>query len=279
MRKSLLLLTFAFAFLSFSYKNLPAVNAGYVPEVKSVQRTVFLKTHGNVSMGLTRLNFEDSIRNLYNKIQLASYGLDYTVFRLGMIGYYSLENEGALSDKNIITIIDFSKPSTEKRFYTVDLEQFKVKYHAYVAHGINTGDNMATVFSNRPNSNQSSMGFYVTGETYVGSKGYSLRLDGKDKAYNDKIRSRAVVIHEADYVSENWIQRYGRLGRSQGCPALPKEISRDVIDTIKDNTAIFAYYPDTNYLTSSQYLKVENLMNSLEEKTLRLVGRNTKAQS
>ncbi len=279
MRRPLLLLIFAFAYLSISYKNSPAVHPGYVSHLKTVHRTVFHKTDGNVSKGLSRLNFEDSIRNLYDKIQLASFGLDYTVFRLGMVGYYSLENEGALSDKNIITIIDFSKPSTEKRFFTVDLAQFQVKYHAYVAHGINTGDNMATMFSNRPNSNQSSMGFYVTGETYVGSKGYSLRLDGKDKAYNDKMRSRAVVIHEADYVSENWIQRYGRLGRSQGCPALPKEISRDVIDTIKGNTAIFAYYPDTNYLTSSQYLKVENLMNSLEEKILRLVGPNTKAQS
>src|SRR5690606_13191854 len=114
----------------------------------------------------------------------------------------------------------------EKRFYTVDLKKKSLKFHSLVSHGKNTGQNMATSFSNTVHSNQSSLGFYLTGETYVGSKGYSLRLDGLDGSYNDKMRERAVVMHEANYVSESWIRKYGRLGRSQGCPALPKEISR-----------------------------------------------------
>jgi hypothetical protein len=118
---------------------------------------------------------------------------------------------------------------------------------------------MAKSFSNTVHSNQSSLGFYVTAETYVGSKGYSLKLDGMEKGYNDKLRERAVVMHNADYVSESWIKKYGRLGRSQGCPALPNEIGKKVIDTIKNGTAIFAYFADSAYLSESSYLDANNL--------------------
>jgi hypothetical protein len=213
---------------------------------------------------LTRHNFEDSLQHLYHDINLATYGLDFGVFRLGMIGYYSLNAEGALRDKDLITIIDFAQPSTAKRFYTIDLRRKELMFHSYVAHGRNTGENMAKAFSNIPHSNQSSLGFYVTGETYVGSKGYSLRLDGMEKSFNDKIRSRAVVMHAADYATENWVNRYGRLGRSQGCPALPPDISKKVIDAIKDKTPIFTYYPDETYLQSSRYLQVETLLAKLD---------------
>ena len=219
---------------------------------------------------LTRQNFDDHLRELYTRIGLESLRLNYDVFRLGMLGFYNLESEGALNDTGLLTIIDFSRPSTEKRFYTIDLHNHRVRYHTYVAHGRNTGQNMATEFSNIPHSNQSSLGFYVTGETYVGSKGYSLRLDGKEKSFNDKIRSRAVVIHAADYVSESWIRRYGRLGRSQGCPALPTEISKEVINTIKNKTAIFTYYPDETYLNASRYLNVEELFEKLDQFPIKL---------
>lgn len=263
-----------FALFTFSHQ-LTAVNdypiiaakAVAIPAKKSDKRKL-----------LTRINFEDSLRQLYKDIGLSVYKLPFDVFRLGMVGYYVLEREGALSNKGLLTIIDFSKPSTEKRFYTIDLKKLVVKYHTYVAHGRNTGENMATAFSNIPHSNQSSLGFYVTGETYVGSKGYSLRLDGKEKEFNDKIRSRAVVIHAADYATESWINRYGRLGRSQGCPALPPKISRQVIDNIKNKTAIFTYYPDKGYLNASRYLDVENLLQKLEE-PVRLAGEPSPRQS
>jgi hypothetical protein len=211
------------------------------------------------STKLTRVNFEDSIRSLYHKIGLAKLKMNYEVFRYGMIGYHSLKQQGKLSDRNLVSFIDFTKPSTEKRFYTVDLDELKVKFHSLVSHGRNTGENMATKFSNTPHSNQSSLGFYVTGESYVGGKGYSLRLDGADAGYNDKIRERAVVMHNADYVSETWIKRYGRLGRSQGCPALPTEIAKTVIDSIKGKTVIFAYFNDADYLQSSAHLNLNNL--------------------
>lgn len=203
--------------------------------------------------------FEDSVRHLYNTIKLQEYDLSYPAFRYAMIGYFTLEHEGKLNNKKLVSIIDFTKSSTEKRFYTLDLEKLEVKFHEYVAHGKNTGENSARAFSNVVHSNQSSMGFYITGETYVGSKGYSLKLDGQDKGYNDNMRERAVVMHEADYVSEAWIKKYGRLGRSQGCPALRKEISKKVIDTIKNHTLIFAYADDVAYLSASQHLKLMNL--------------------
>jgi len=209
---------------------------------------------------LSRLIFEDSLRNLYRSIDLASYDLPYDVFRLGMIGYYTLRQQGKLGSKNLLSIIDFTKPSTKKRFYTIDLDELKVTFNTYVAHGKNTGENMATSFSNAVHSNQSSLGFYVTGETYVGSKGYSLKLDGVERGFNDNMRERAVVMHNADYVSEKWIQRYGRIGRSQGCPALPVDIAKDVINTIKHQTAIFAYYNDDLYLQTSSYLNLDRIL-------------------
>jgi hypothetical protein len=213
---------------------------------------------------LTRSNFEDSIQTLFKTIGLEKVGMNYEVFRYGMIGFHSLRQEGKLNGKNIVSFIDFTKPSTEKRFYTVDLDTHQLKFHSLVSHGRNTGENIASRFSNVPHSNQSSLGFYVTGETYVGSKGYSLRLDGIDPEYNSNMRSRAVVMHDADYVSEEWIRKYGRLGRSQGCPALPKAISRKVIDTIKDKTVIFAYYNDAKYLQASAHLKLERLFEKME---------------
>lgn len=203
--------------------------------------------------------FNDSLQHLYQAIGLERYGLSYEVFKYGMTGYFTLKLQGKLNDKDLLTIIDFSKPSTSKRFFTIDLKQQLVKYHTYVSHGKNTGENLAKSFSNTVHSNQSSLGFYVTGETYVGSKGYSLRLDGMEKGYNDKVRERAVVIHNAEYVSEAWIRKYGRLGRSQGCPALPIELGKNVINAIKNRTAIFAYYDDNSYLQSSAYLDTSSL--------------------
>lgn len=213
---------------------------------------------------LTRFNFEDSIRQVYTNIGLEQYDLSYDVFRYGMIGFYSLKQEGKLSGKNILSIIDFSKSSTKKRYYTIDLDQQQVLYHTYVSHGKNTGEDMAKQFSNTLYSNQSSLGFYVTAETYVGSKGYSLKLDGADKGYNDNMRERAVVMHPADYVSEQWIKANGRLGRSQGCPALPVNVSKEIIDVIKNGTTIFAYYQDESYLNSSAYLNTDKLLQSLD---------------
>ncbi len=243
------------ALFSFSSFNQPYSDSSTTP---------FTEVSSPNLLKLTRHNFVDSVKRLYDHIGLASYDLDYNVFEQGIIGYHSLRNEGKVGKRNLITIIDFTKPSTEKRFYTIDLDEKKLKFHSLVAHGRTTGENLAKTFSNKPHSNASSLGFYVTGESYVGSKGYSLRLDGQEKQYNGNLRSRAVVIHSADYVSEDWIRRNGRIGRSQGCPALPVEINKSVINTIKNKTVIFAYYNEATYLKSSVYLDFERMIKGLE---------------
>ncbi len=277
MRKTLFLTLFAIGACLF-FETLPplkqesGVAAASIISVKNTSAE-------NERRFLTRSNFEEVTRQLYDEIGLASYKLDYEVFRLGVIGFYSLQGENKLGDKDLLTIIDFSKPSTEKRFFTIDLREQKVKFNTYVAHGRNTGENLAKKFSNTPHSNQSSLGFYVTGETYVGSKGYSLRLDGMEKSFNGNIRSRAVVMHAAPYATEFWIKKYGRLGRSQGCPALPPHLSRLVIDTIKGRTAIFTYFPDKKYLNASQYLKVEDLFLKLDKRVVELPARVSRALS
>ncbi|WP_176955893.1 murein L,D-transpeptidase catalytic domain family protein [Catalinimonas alkaloidigena] len=214
---------------------------------------------------LDRVTLEDSLRTLYEALQLEKLKLDYKVFRYGAIGFWGLQQEGRLSDRPLLSIIDFTKSSCEKRFYTLDLETKKVLFYTYVSHGRNTGGDKAEKFGNAVNSNLSSLGFYVTGETYTGSKGYSMRLDGTEKGINDNLRRRGVVVHNADYVSEDWIKKYGRLGRSQGCPALPKGIYREVIEAIKDRTAIFAYFKDDTYLAASRYLKLDELMARFDE--------------
>ena len=247
----------------------PPLLTPHQPE-KSVSETPGNLRDSTVNLGFVdekaapaRLQFEDSLVHLYNAMNLSDYDLAFDAFRYGMIGYGTLQQQGKLSDKKLLTIIDFTKPSTQKRFYTLDLSALRVAYHTYVSHGKNSGENKATAFSNVVHSNQSSMGFYATAETYVGGKGFSLKLDGLEKGYNDNARERAVVIHEAEYVSEYWIKKYGRLGRSQGCPALPKELSKEIIQTIKNNTLIFAYYNDDAYLQSSAYLNPAPLIASL----------------
>lgn len=241
----------------------PSINSSNPTGVSSKST---LKTWSFPNTETDAVFFEDSIQHLYSSIQLEQYGLSYEVFRYGMIGYFSLEQQQKLGTKKLISIIDFTKPSTEKRFYTIDLEKLEVKFHTYVSHGKNTGENLATSFSNTIHSNQSSLGFYITGETYVGSKGYSLKLDGQDRGYNDNMRTRAVVMHSAAYVSETWIKRYGRLGRSQGCPALPTEISKTVIDAIKHNTLIFAYSNDVAFINASAHLKLDSLLHTANPK-------------
>jgi len=207
--------------------------------------------------------FEDSVHALYDAINLQDYNLSYQVFKYAMTGYYNLRHQGKLNDKKLLSIIDFSKKSSMKRFYTIDLEALAVKFYTYVSHGKNTGENEAKSFSNVVHSNQSSLGFYVTGETYIGSKGYSLKLDGMEQGYNDRIRERAVVIHNADYVSEAFIQKYGRLGRSQGCPALPVALGKKIIDVVKNKTAVFAYFNDEQYLQASSMLDASHLFQTL----------------
>lgn len=175
-----------------------------------------------------------------------------TTLDLALDGYEKLENE---LNKEVLTVIDFTLPSTEKRMWIIDLATQEILLNTVVSHGRNSGNLMAEKFSNRPESYQSSLGFYKTAETYHGKHGYSLRLDGLEKGFNDQSRNRAIVIHGADYAREEVAKMSGRLGRSLGCPAVPTELSDEVIDLIKDGSLLFIYGNDQNYLAQSPLLQ------------------------
>ncbi len=181
------------------------------------------------------------------------HGLREAVLQQALRAFESAWKQGD-TRKTVITVIDYSLPSSQKRLWVIDLASNRLLFHEYVAHGSGSGGNTATQFSNRNNSHQSNIGLMKTAETYYGKHGYSLRLDGLEAGWNDNARSRAIVIHGADYVSESFIASNGRLGRSWGCPAVRPEITRQLIDAIKGGSLVFGYYPDSRWLNGSRYL-------------------------
>jgi L,D-transpeptidase-like protein len=161
---------------------------------------------------------------------------------------------GAIKAPPTLTVIDYSRPSIEQRLWVFDLKDGSLLFKELVAHGRNTGENMATHFSDAMNSLQSSIGLFVTENTYLGTNGYSLRLDGLERGFNANARERAIVMHGAAYVDAKLAAAQGRIGRSWGCPALREAVARHVIDTISGGGVIFSYYPDSNWLNSSRFL-------------------------
>ncbi len=192
-----------------------------------------------------------NIQLIYNQSGLNNI-IPYNVFSLALTGLQKIDST---RNKHIISIIDYSQPSNLNRFFVIDLENRKLLYKCMVAHGRNSGDIITNSFSNDPESLKSCLGFFLTAETYYGKNGYSLSLDGLEPGINDNARMRAIVIHGADYVSGDFISKYGRIGRSWGCPALPSAVSRDIIDHIKNGTCLFVYANDKSYLTTSRYIR------------------------
>jgi hypothetical protein len=160
-------------------------------------------------------------------------------------------------DRALLTVIDYSLPSSAKRLWVIDVPQHQVLFHELVAHGQNSGEEFAVTFSNRPGSNQSSLGLFRTEDTYEGGHGLSLRLSGLEPGINDRAGERRIVMHGANYVSDAFVAVHGRLGRSWGCPALSRAASEQVIEQIRDGSALFAYYPDQAWLESSRFLRCE----------------------
>jgi hypothetical protein len=174
--------------------------------------------------------------SVYNEAGLKN-KVEYNVFETAYNGIEKF----APSIKDKLVIFDVTKLSTQKRFFVIDLKNKKVLFQCLCAHGKGTGDNKATYFSNDPGSLATAPGFYLTLSTYNGKHGYSLKLKGLEKGVNDNAESRAIVIHGADYVSEDFIKLHGRIGRSWGCPALPSDLSKEIIDVIKDGTLLYIY--------------------------------------
>jgi hypothetical protein len=191
---------------------------------------------------------------LYDSLQLSDLGLSKAAFEYALTGYNTLFEAGKIQKDNILTIIDFSLPSSKKRLFVIDLVSGQLLFNTFVSHGRNSGNIIATRFSNAFNSLKSSLGFYTTAGTYQGKHGYSLRLEGQEAGINDNAYERGIVIHSADYVSESRANQKGFIGRSQGCPAIPESMKKPIIETIRDGSCLFVYSPDQFYTAHSKLL-------------------------
>lgn len=211
------------------------------------------KLHASSTIS-SKTTIDDKLLDVYNSLNNNGFLLpNSTCFITALNGFYNLKEKGEI-EKNILTVINFDLPSTEKRLWVVDLNLNKIIFHTYVSHGRNSGEVYATSFSNEEESYKSSLGFFSTGEIYTGKNGLSLKLDGLEKGINDKARERAIVIHGADYVSKQFISTNNKLGRSQGCPALPVELNEKIIKKINNKSCLFIYKSDKKYMSLSKLM-------------------------
>lgn len=218
-----------------------------ITSFKSTEKTIIKPIVTN-----TDSLYTNYLSGLYNAAHLSEAGLNFAVFEKAVTGFYNLKKAGQVSGKSILSIADFDQSSKKKRLYIIDLAKREMLLNTWVAHGQNSGFDDAVKFSNKNDSFTSSLGFYITGEVYRGIHGRSLKLDGMDQGFNDNARSRSIVVHGAAYVSEGTINALGRLGRSQGCPAVAPQVADQVINTIGDKTVLFINKSVNDY--SSKYL-------------------------
>ncbi|HUS01166.1 MAG TPA: murein L,D-transpeptidase catalytic domain family protein [Chitinophagaceae bacterium] len=232
---------FTFVNFSFSYKDISS-------------KKISSAATDSSSSSLCSEEPAKEISDIYAEMGLEKTGLSREVFDLALKGYNNLLKKRLVRNKNILTVIDFSKPSNQKRLYVIDLKRKKVLLQSLVAHGRNSGLEYASNFSNEIDSHKSSLGFYITLNTYSGDHGYALKLKGCEKGFNNKAYDRAIVIHGSEYVTEQFLKSNGFLGRSFGCPALPEKINKKVIDVIKNGSCLFLYHPTKKYLLTSPVL-------------------------
>jgi len=237
------------SFLIMSHTNFSTVN-----NAGQLSKPLPFLAFNNSSVNKIPGSIKEVKSDCYTIWQLGSAGLSETAFNYAIKGFEYLNKANQIAKKNIISVVDFSKPSTQKRLFVIDVTSGKILFNTWVAHGRNSGTEYANEFSNLPESHQSSLGFYTTLSTYIGGHGYSLRLKGCEKGINDKAYERAIVIHGADYVSGEFINSRGALGRSYGCPAIPNELSKKIIDVIKNGSCLFIYHPTKKYCSSSKIL-------------------------
>lgn len=210
--------------------------------------------YSDSSAGAVHSEFNSRFSVLYDQMNLDSLGLSHEAFMYGLQGYSDLTAGGQIKNDHILTIADFSLPSSKKRLFVIDLLTGKLLFNTFVSHGRNSGKDMATEFSNDLNSFKSSLGFYITGNTYKGEHGYSLRLEGIEEGINDNAFDRDIVMHAAGYVNERIVKVKGYIGRSLGCPAIPPALNKAIINTIKNGSCLFLYSPDQHYLTTSKLI-------------------------
>ncbi len=205
-------------------------------------------TGSEIRNSVSKLSF------IYDSLNLDKLGLSEEAFNYAISGFEKLKQSGKVQNDKVISIVDFTKPSSSKRLYVIDVNNYKLLFNTYVAHGQNTGKEYARAFSNKPESHQSSLGFYITSGTYNGGNGYSMYLNGMETGINDLAYKRAIVMHGAPYVSEGFIRSQGYLGRSHGCPAVPEKLNKPIIEKIKNGSCFFIYSDNKNYLSKSRLL-------------------------
>jgi len=238
-------LPLSFICLLCSFLLLPVVRAGG----NSGHLETITSTDNHTAEGLSIENYSNL---LYDSLHLREMGMSKEALTYACKGQQKLVREGKITKSDILTVCDFTQPSSSKRLYVIDISSFKILLNTYVAHGRNSGQLYAQRFSNRPSSLESSLGFYVTSRTYFGKHGLSLKLVGEDKGYNDRAEARGIVVHGASYIGDEWLG--GKMGRSFGCPAVPARVATKVIDLIKDGTCLFIYHPLKSYLHGSKVL-------------------------
>jgi len=226
-------------------------------EAENLMKSIAAKNQLVLKMIAARIELKKVLAvadDIYEGMELEEAGLSQKAFEYAWRGYSKLQKRGMLHNSNILSICDFSQSSSEQRMYVIDVRSRKLLYRTYVAHGINSGEAFANSFSNRPESCKSSLGFYITQRTYTGINGLSLRIEGVDRGFNDQASKRAIVIHGATYVSERILHKYGVMGTTFGCPAIPAELSTEIIPLVKNGSCFFIYYPSKKYLAESPVL-------------------------
>jgi hypothetical protein len=211
-----------------------------------------INTYKVESSGSNALAMESNM--LYDEMSLGEMGLAKKAFEYAYRGYKNLIDRGLVTRQNILSVIDFSQSSRNKRLYIIDIASKSLLINTFVAHGRNSGKEFATSFSNSMSSLKSSLGFYLTEGTYFGEHGLSLKIDGLERGINDNAEKRAVVVHGADYLGDDYLSGNPFCGRSWGCPAVPSQLSADIINMIKDGTVLFIYHPSKQYLSKSRIL-------------------------
>jgi hypothetical protein len=220
------------------------------------------KIIANPTASAEKTNIDGFCSNFFSLLGEEASKPDYEVFKKALTGFLNLKAEDKIK-KNILSIIDFSISSKLERLWIIDMYKMEVVHHTLVAHGKNSGVEFASHFSNTPNSCQSSLGFYITGEIFYSQHGMSLTLDGVEPGINDKARERGIIMHGANYVSKDFINRYGLLGRSFGCPAIPMEDHEKIITMLAGKTCIYIHYPDQHYQNSSRLFTPETALHGM----------------
>lgn len=227
--------------------------------MKGLFRYLLVVTFITISFNSYSLENKERLSSIYEQLSGVSKP-EFALFERAFLGYIDLKLSGLLStEKNILSIIDFRIPSRKKRLWVIDLKSKVVLHHTYVAHGKNSGDqDYALDFSDDVGSLQSSLGFYVTGNTYQGKNGLSLKLNGLERGFNSNSLERYVVLHGAHYATEKYLKKHGKLGNSEGCPAVPMGLHIPIIELTKEGTCLFIYFPDAKYIETSSYI-LDNL--------------------